>query len=58
MSKSNEHATLRSLSNTEINAVAGGLMYGPDVSGMPDRSIMCGTMWLWDRLINFRRGGR
>ena len=59
MSKSFESAqsaTLRTLSNTEIDTVAGGLMI-PDITGMPDRRTGgCGTMWLLDRFIDiFRR---
>lgn len=47
---------LRLLDTAEINAVCGGLLPAVDVTGMPDRSEMCGTMWLLDRMRRlFRR---
>jgi hypothetical protein len=39
------------LSGEELEAVAGGLLYPVDLSQMPDRSVMCGTMWVLDQLL-------
>ena len=39
-----QQAEIRVLDNAEIDSVAGGSII--DVSQMPDRSVMCGTMWL------------
>jgi hypothetical protein len=38
---------IRVLDNTEVASVAGGYVPTVDVNGMPDRSVMCGTLWLW-----------
>ena len=42
-----QQAEIRVLENAEVDCVAGGFMSTVDVSGMPDRSEMCGTLWLW-----------
>lgn len=47
---------IRALETSEIDSVAGGLVSLVDVSGMPDRSEMCGTMWYMDRLIKILTG--
>ena len=39
-----QQAEIRVLDNAEVDSVAGGSII--DVSQMPDRSVMCGTMWL------------
>ena len=49
---------IRALDAAEIDSVAGGLYSPVDVSGMPDRSVMCGTMWYMDRLIRILSGQR
>lgn len=50
-------AALRSLSQTEIEAVAGGMFATYEPIG--DRSVVgCGTMVLLDRLLKIFRGGR
>jgi hypothetical protein len=42
----------RALETTEVEHVAGGALWSPvDVSEMPDRSVMCGTMWYLDQLL-------
>jgi hypothetical protein len=42
---------IRTLTADEMHAVAGGYISTIDVSGMPSRDVVCGTMWLWDRLL-------
>jgi len=49
-------AVMQALEPSEMQAVCGGLGVVPDISGMPDRTVMCGTMWLLDRLLE-RLGG-
>ena len=50
---------IRALDNAEVDCVAGGALWSPvDVSQMPDRSEMCGTMWYLDRLTKIFTGGR
>ena len=39
-----QQTEIRVLENAEVDTVAGG--YVPVVTGMPDRSEMCGTLWL------------
>lgn len=41
-----QQTEIRVLENTEVDSVAGGYLPSVDVTGMPDRSVMCGTMWL------------
>ena len=48
--------SMRPLSNDELSAVAGGLLPA-NLGPMPDRSVMCCTMWYLDRLIRIF-GGR
>ncbi len=36
---------MQSVAQAELQAVSGGYIPMIDVSGMPDRSEMCGTMW-------------
>lgn len=45
-----KQAEIRVLKTAEVDQVAGGFM-GVDVSGMPDRSVVCGTMWLLNKLL-------
>ena len=40
-----QQTEIRVLENAEVDCVAGGNFV--DMSGMPDRSEMCGTLWLW-----------
>ena len=42
-----QQTEIRVLENTEVDCVAGGYVPIVDVTGMPDRSEMCGTLWLW-----------
>ena len=42
---------MQSLQPSEMQAVCGGVGVFTDVSGMPDRTVTCGTMWLLDRLL-------
>ena len=42
-----QQAEIRVLENAEVDHVAGGYLPSVDVTGMPDRSEMCGTLWLW-----------
>ena len=43
---------VQALQPAEMRAVVGGVGVFIDVSGMPDRSVTCGTMWLRDRLLD------
>lgn len=50
---------IRTLDSTEIDSVAGGYIISPiDISEMPNRDEMCGTMWYLDRLIKILSGGQ
>jgi hypothetical protein len=40
---------MQTVEQFELEAVSGGFYV--DVTGMPDRSEMCGTMWYLDQLI-------
>jgi hypothetical protein len=51
-----QQTDIRTLDAMEIDGVAGGLVSTIDVSGMPDRSEMCGTMWYMERLIKILTG--
>jgi hypothetical protein len=45
---------MQALGTNELQAVSGGVMAWNDPSGMPDRTLSCGTMWLksqMDRLF-------
>jgi hypothetical protein len=42
----------------ELEAVSGGYIKTVDVSGMPDRSEMCGTMWYLEQLSKIFRPTR
>ena len=42
-----QQSEIRVLENAEVDHVAGGYLPSVDVTGMPDRSEMCGTLWLW-----------
>jgi hypothetical protein len=35
---------VQAASEFEMQAISGGVIY-TDMSGMPDRSVACGTMW-------------
>jgi hypothetical protein len=48
----------RVLETAEVETVSGGYLPTVDVSGMPDRSVVCGTMWYMDRLIKILTGQR
>ncbi|MGE0698413.1 MAG: hypothetical protein AB7O57_04890 [Hyphomicrobiaceae bacterium] len=41
---------IRQLTSDEVSSVAGGLLPA-NIGDMPDRTVMCGTMWLLDRLL-------
>ena len=41
-----QQTEIRVLENAEVDTVAGGYVPVVDVTGMPDRSEMCGTLWL------------
>jgi hypothetical protein len=43
---------VQALQPAEMQEVVGGVGVFIDVSGMPDRSVTCGTMWLRDRLLD------
>ena len=42
---------MQTLQPSEMQAVSGGVMPYTDLSGMPDRSVMCGTMWLQQKML-------
>jgi hypothetical protein len=42
---------MQTVQTSEMEAICGGVMAMHDVSGMPDRSVMCGTMWLKQKLL-------
>jgi hypothetical protein len=43
---------IRVLDDTEVECVVGGYIISPiDISQMPDRSVVCGTKWILDRII-------
>jgi hypothetical protein len=42
---------MQALEPSEMQAVCGGVLISADVSGMPDRTVMCGTMWLLNRFL-------
>jgi hypothetical protein len=42
---------MQALQPSEMQAVCGGVGVLTDISGMPDRTVTCGTMWLLDRLL-------
>jgi len=42
---------MQTLQPSEMQAVGGGVGVFTDVSGMPDRTVTCGTMWLLDRFL-------
>ncbi len=48
---------MQTLASTELTSVSGGLTI-VDVSGMPDRTVMCGTMWYLDQLLKKFGQGR
>jgi hypothetical protein len=39
------------VSERELVAVSGGAVPIVDTTGMPDRSVMCGTMWYQQQLL-------
>ena len=41
-----QQTEIQVLETEEVDSVAGGYIPSIDVSQMPDRSVMCGTMWL------------
>ena len=45
-------AGLQALQPSEMQAISGGVGVFVDVSGMPDRSVVCGTAWLLNRLLD------
>jgi len=42
---------IRALEADEMEHVAGGALWGIDVSQMPDRSIICGTIWVLEQIF-------
>ena len=46
---------VQTVSESEMQAISGGLSY-TSVSGMPDRSEMCGTMWYQQQLLRIILG--
>jgi len=42
---------IRALEAAEIEHVAGGALWGVDVSQMPNRDVICGTMWWRDQVF-------
>jgi hypothetical protein len=59
MTSTTQTQEIRALDSSEIDSVAGGYIISPiDISEMPDRSVMCGTMWYMDRLIKILSGGQ
>lgn len=47
---------IRPLDQSELSAVAGGAL-PIDMSQMPDRSIICGTIWILDQIFKGLGGG-
>ena len=45
-------STLQPLDRAEAQSVDGGLYLGVDVTGMPSRDVMCGTMWIFNRVLD------
>ena len=54
--KANATADIRPLDASELSAVAGGAL-PIDMSQMPDRSIICGTIWILDQIFKGLGGG-
>jgi hypothetical protein len=50
-----QHEEIRVLEADEMEHVAGGALWGVDVSQMPDRSIICGTIWVMDQIFKLPR---
>jgi hypothetical protein len=49
---SEHHDEIRLLDSAEVECVVGGYIISPiDISQMPDRSVVCGTKWILDRII-------
>jgi hypothetical protein len=49
---------MQSVEQAELQAVSGGYIPMIDVSGMPDRSEQCGTMWYLEQLSKLFRPTR
>jgi hypothetical protein len=49
---------LQALSDRELDAINGGVMPMVSTEGMPDRSVMCGTMWYQQQLLKLLGLGR
>jgi len=54
--KTNSTADIRPLDQSELSAVAGGAL-SIDMSQMPDRSIICGTIWVLGQIFKGFGGG-
>jgi hypothetical protein len=48
--KHNVANEVQNLRETEMLAISGGAGIFVDTTGMPDRSVACGTMWYQDLL--------
>jgi hypothetical protein len=49
---------VQAVSESELQAISGGLILSPDISAMPDRTVACGTMWyqqLLQRILGLPR---
>ena len=51
MSNANTQPQMQSVEAFELEAISGGYLPMVDVTGMPDRSEQCGTMWYLDQLL-------
>ena len=58
MDNSNTQSQLQSIEQFELEAISGGYLPMIDVSGMPDRSEQCGTMWYLEQLSKIFRPTR
>ncbi len=50
-SQINAQPEMQSVDQAELQAVSGGYIPTVDVSGMPDRSEMCGTAWYLSKIF-------
>jgi hypothetical protein len=51
-------ATMQALEPAEMQSVCGGAVFYPDITGMPDRTIICGTIWILDQIFGRMTGTR
>ena len=57
-SQFNAQPEMQSVEQTELQAISGGYISMISVTGMPDRSEQCGTMWYLEQLSKVFRPTR